>query len=369
MSKKVLFVCLHRPDRSPSQRFRFEQYIPYLQANGFECNFSYLLSTQDDKYYYQSGNYIHKARIVMQSILKRLKEVAIQKHDIVFVQRECFMLGTSFFEKAFGKRSKLIFDFDDAIWMHQTGDSKSANKALYFLKRPGKTREIIEASDMVFAGNGYLADYARQFNENVKLIPTTLDTEIFKKTSFSSKDENKICIGWSGSFSTITHFESALPALKKIKQKYGEKVYFKLIGDGSYQHKALDIQGLPWTRENEVLKLSEIDIGIMPLPNDEWTKGKCGFKGLLYMSLEIPAILSPVGVNTEIIKNGENGLLANTIDEWVEKLSFLIENPDARKAIGEEGRKTVVEKYSVEANKKLYVKYFNEVLGEEEVTA
>ena len=171
----------------------------------------------------------------------------------------------------------------------------------------------------------------------------------------------KVCIGWSGSFSTIIHFEFIIDALKKIKNKYADKVHFKVIGDGTFSNKQLSIQGIPWKKNSEIKDLSAIDIGLMPLPDDEGTKGKCGLKGLQYMALGIPTIMSQVGVNTKIIQDGENGYLANTIDDWVEKISSLVDSFETRKSMGLKGRETVESFYSVEANKNSYLKAFNEV--------
>jgi glycosyltransferase involved in cell wall biosynthesis len=355
--KKILFGVLHRPDRSPSQRFRFEQYLEYLKENGYDYEYSYLIRAEDDKIFYGKGNYLKKFLILWRSILKRWKEMRnAKKYDIVFVQRECFMLGTTFFEKGFAKRTKMVFDFDDSIWLQVISEG---NKALGFLKDASKTEKIIKAAHLVFAGNEYLANYARQFNKNVVIIPTTIDTEEYKRMQLP--ETTQVCIGWSGSFTTIEHFQYAIPALLKIKEKYGDKVCFKVIGDGTYRHEELGIQGLPWTKQDELKELSGIDIGIMPLPDDEWTNGKCGLKGLQYMALDIATIMSPVGVNTEIIQDGVNGFLAGPVDEWVDKISRLVEDAALRKSLGAAGRKTVVEQYSVSSQRERYLQYFNEL--------
>lgn len=355
--KKVLFVCLHRPDRSPSQRFRFEQYLDYLNDNGYKCEFSWLLSAKDDKYFYSEGKLFRKGLIVMQSIWKRLGEtLSASKYDIVFVQREAFMLGTSFFEKQFAKKSKMIFDYDDSIWVQNVS---AANKMFSFFKDAEKTKDIISNADLVFAGNNYLADYARQFNQNVVVVPTTIDTDIYKPANKIVKE--KICVGWSGSVTTVEHMETKIRALAAIKQKYGDKVYFKIIGDENYYSDVLKTKGLPWIKQTEVQDMAEFDIGIMPLPDTEWAKGKCGLKGLQYMALGIPTIMSPVGVNSEIIDDGENGFLADSDDEWIAKLSLLIDSFELRKKLGDAGCKTVEEKYSVHVNRDLYLRYFNQL--------
>lgn len=356
---KVLIVCLHAQDRVPGQRFRFEQYLGFLKENGVECVYSNLLEEKDYRYFYKKGNYFRKLGIVVKGFFKRQREMkTIKEYDIVFIQREAFMLGTCYFERKYAKHSKIIFDYDDAIWLDLVSGH---NKIFRFLKNPDKTKNIISLSKLVFAGNEYLAAYARQFNPNVVIVPTTIDTHIYQPAYTISKE--KICIGWSGSFSTIAHFETCLDALKVIKEKYGSQIYFKVIGDGKYRNEKLGIIGQDWKKESEVKDLQEIDIGIMPLPDDEWSKGKCGLKGLQYMALAIPTIMSPVGVNGTIIRDGENGFLASGTDEWVEKLSRLVDSESLRKEMGEKGRHTVDTAFSVEANKHLYLQYFKQVCG------
>jgi glycosyltransferase involved in cell wall biosynthesis len=294
-------------------------------------------------------------------ILIRIKDVLkARNYDIVFIQREAFYLGTTIFEYLLSKtKAKLIFDFDDSIWLSNVSD---ANQKLNWLKNPGKTSKIIEYSDLVFAGNKYLQNYALAYNKNVLIIPTTIDTYEYKKKSpFSCEDI--ICIGWSGSITTIQHFEHAIPFLRIINEKYKKRVKFKVIGDSSYKNEELGITGTKWDKKSEINELSAIDIGIMPLPDDEWAKGKCGLKGLQYMALEIPTIMSPVGVNSEIIIDGENGFLASTNEDWVQKISLLIENPELRQKLGTAGRQTVIEKYSVESQKDNYIRIFNELLN------
>jgi len=354
--KKVLFIVNNRKDRSPGQRFRFEQYLSYLEENGFQCDFSPLLNERDDKLFYSPGNYFHKVRILLKSYFIRYKNLReSSNYDIIFVFREALYTRSIFFEKKFAKRAKVIFDFDDSIWLQNVSD---ANKRFAFLKNAAKTKDIIELSHLIFAGNEYLADYAKKYNSNIAIIPTTIDTEEYVAKSVK-KDPNVVTIGWSGSVTTIQHFSFAIPALKIIKQKYGESVAFKVIGDGNYINTELNIQGLPWAKTTELDDLSSFDIGIMPLPDDEWAKGKCGLKGLQYMALEIPTIMSPVGVNSEIIQQGENGYLASHVDEWVQTLSLLIDSKNHREEVGRNGRKTVVDKYSVESNKEKYLNAFH----------
>jgi glycosyltransferase involved in cell wall biosynthesis len=357
---KILFIAAHRPNRSPSQRYRFEQYFSFLKANGYDCELSSIIEEIDDKYFYSPGHFLKKFIFTIKSAIKRLKDVKrANNFDIIFVQREAFMTGSTFFEKQFAKsKAKLVFDFDDSIWLM---DTSNANKKWEWMKSSKKTGEIISVSNLVFAGNKYLFDYAKKFNQNVKIIPTTIDTTIFQRKD-EYKNNEKICIGWSGSITTIKHFEEATTILKKVKNKYGDKVYFKVMGDDTYENKELNIKGLSWTSETEIDIISSFDIGIMPLPNDQWVKGKCGLKGLSYMALEVPTIMSAIGVNTEIITDGVNGFLATTEEDWINKISILIDSFELRIKIGLNGRKTVEEKYSLQSQKNNYLNSFNELL-------
>jgi glycosyltransferase involved in cell wall biosynthesis len=299
-------------------------------------------------------------KVFLKSRKKRKNDIKnIDQYDIVFIQREAFMTGSIKFETAFANsRAKVIFDFDDSIWL---SNASAANKRLRFMKDASKTSKIIALSDMVFAGNPYLKNYASSYSENIKIIPTTIDLKQY--TRMQHGPTGKVSIGWSGSVTTIQHFEFALPFLLKIKEKYKDRVEFRVIGDNKYTHEELEIEGIAWNFQDEIKELSRFDIGIMPLPNDEWASGKCGLKGLQYMALEIPTIMSPVGVNTEIIQNGENGFLATEIDEWVGHLSTLIESEELRKRIGENARQTVAENYSVASQRDNYLNYFKEILS------
>lgn len=360
---KILFIVDHRLNRSPSQRYRFEQYLDFFKVNGFDWELSEIITKKDDVVFYHPGNYLKKVFILLKSIFIRLNDFRRAKQfDVIFIQREALLLGSSFFEKQFYKRNKVIFDFDDSIWLL---DTSPENKKFEFLKNPDKTKTNIAHAHTVIAGNEYLANYARQFNKNVVIIPTTIDTDFhkpIKKDFDSAQSDRKVVIGWSGSISTIKHFENSISFLKTIIAKYPNKIEIHVIGQASYTNPEINVISKSWSAATEVEDLNCFDIGIMTLPDDEWAKGKCGLKGLSYMACGIPTIMSPVGVNKDIIQHGINGFLATTEQEWIDCLSKLIESVELRQQMGEAGRTTIVKNYSVNANKHHYLEVLNSLI-------
>jgi glycosyltransferase involved in cell wall biosynthesis len=343
---RFLFVAVHAPNRAPGQRFRFEQYLGSLRDRGVACDFSWALDGDDAKVLYSPGKVGRKSALVLRLLLKRwLETFSLAKYDLVLVQREALFIGGPLLEMAAKRRgAKLVFDFDDAIWL---ADTSSYNQRFRWLKGPGKIPRVLRAADLVLAGNAYLAEYARGFNQQVQIVPTTIDTESYRPREPSGG--GPVCIGWSGSFSTIRDFRLAAPVLKRVRARYGDRVRFKVIGDASFRDDELGVVGQPWKADTEVADLHEIDIGIMPLPDNEWSRGKCGLKGLQYMALGIPTLMSPVGVNAEILSHGKNGFLPRDEAGWEQALCSLIESPALRAQIGAAGRQRVVQDYSVQA--------------------
>ena len=353
--RRILFASVHPPGRAPSQRFRFEQYVDHLRDHGFDVTFAPVLRLAEYDVVYARGRAGRKSLIAARGLLTRFADLLrTPRYDIVFVQREAIQLGTAFFERAMARLgAKLVFDFDDAIWLPNVSE---ANQGLAWLKRPEKTDRIIASAALVLAGNDYLAGHARQLNDVVEVVPTTVDTDLFRPRPRPAEASGApLCIGWTGSMTTIPHFELAIPVLRELRDRFGERVRFKVIGDPGYRCEELGIQGERWNPATEVEDLAEIDIGIMPMPDDEWSKGKCGLKGLSYMALEIPTVMSPVGVATTIVDDGVNGFLAASRDEWVDKLGRLVESPELRAALGAAGRLTVVRAYSVASQRDRYV--------------
>ncbi len=341
----VLAIVPSLYDTSPGQRFRLEQWEPILRESGVDIMYSPFETDELKKVLHTSGNVVHKMKAVMRNMNRRRNELnALDDYDLVYVFREAALLGPAWFERKIARSGvPLIFDFDDAVFVAYRSPS---NGYLSYLKFPQKTGEICRLSAHVMAGNRYLADYAGKFNQNVTIVPTTIDTEKYHLTK-PDADKNKLTIGWSGSYSTVQHLDTIREVLRDLAKD--EEFTLRVIGTPNYELDGVNIEALPWRSDSEIKDLSKIDIGLMPLPNDQWSKGKCGLKALQYMALGIPTICSPVGVNSTIITDGENGFIAGSKEDWIAKLKMLLHSKELRQRVGIAGRKTVEDGYSAKS--------------------
>ncbi len=357
MTKRICILAPYPIGQAPSQRFRFEQYIPDLEKDGYSVEIYPFLSEKNWAHLYKNGSLLKKAWAMISSLLGRMRTlVKLRKADKILIHREASMIGPPVIEWVIAKllRKRYIFDFDDAIWLPNYSES---NAAFHRLKAYGKIKRIIKWSDKVFAGNDFLADYARQFTKNVHIIPTTIDLENVHNIQAAHTNDPPI-IGWTGSHTTLSYIEPLLPVLEKLQQEIPFR--FHIIANLPPNFGADYIDFIPWNKESEIQDLSRIDIGIMPLEDTIWARGKCGFKGLQYMALGIPAVMSPVGVNTKIVKDMKNGMLCSTDEEWYSALKTLLTDRERRIQLGQAGRETVLAKYSVQAYRSTYLKLINE---------
>jgi glycosyltransferase involved in cell wall biosynthesis len=340
---KVLALVPSIYDTSPGQRFRIEQWEPMLRDLGVEITYAPFETEELRDVLYQPGHMAKKVKTVLGNMSRRSKELSrVNEYDLVYVFREAAILGPPWFERKVANAGvPMIFDFDDAVFIAYRSPS---NGYLSYLKFPQKTAEICRLASHVMAGNQYLADYAGKYNSHVTIVPTTIDIEKYQIEDRPSSDV--ITIGWSGSYSTAQHLDTVREALIQLAKE--ERFRLRVIGAPDYKLDGVDVDAIKWKSDTEVEDLRKIDIGIMPLPDDAWSKGKCGLKALQYMALGVPTICSPVGVNSTIIQDGENGFIADSQSEWIEKLKRLIHSEDLRRKLGDAGRATVERKYSPE---------------------
>jgi glycosyltransferase involved in cell wall biosynthesis len=327
---------------SPGQRYRIEQWEPYLRSRGASITYAPFACEELHSLLYTSGNLKRKLQLVAQALRRRSALMkTVRDYDVVYIFREAALLGPPIFERRIHRlRVPIVFDFDDAIFVSYRSPS---NGYLSYLKFAGKTKEICRLATNVTVGNPYLAQYARQVNSRVTIIPSTIDTDEY--TVERTREPAAIpVIGWTGSYSTLQHLDTLRGALQRLAKT--DRFKLRVIGPSEYKLEGVDCETIRWRAETEVADLRPIDIGIMPLPDDAWSKGKCGMKALQFMAAGIPTVVSPVGFNTELIKNDENGLLAATEADWVEVLGRLLRSPELRLKLGDEGRATVESNYS-----------------------
>ena len=354
---KILFVVPYPKGTAASQRFRFEQYLDILNKAGWEYEYHSFLSPKAWKILYLPGNVAAKALEIFLGFCRRMLLLTrIKQFDYVFIHRETAPLGPPVFEwvaaKLFG--AKIIYDFDDAIWIPNVSES---NRVFGFLKRYKNTESLSRLAYKVSCGNAYLCEYAKKFNPNVVLNPTTIDTENLHKPNTGQIPNHKPIIGWTGTHSTIRYMNEILPILKELENTIDFE--FRVISDRKPDFELKSLKYLKWNESTEIADLSAIDFGIMPLVHDQWSEGKCGFKALQYMSLGKPALVSPVGVNTEIVDNGVDGFVCATPAEWLSAFNNLLTNPTLLNEMGSRTRRKVENRYSVKSNTANFLKLFS----------
>ena len=357
----ILILCPYPPGQAPSQRFRFEQYLDSLREVGIEFELRPFFDEPVWQHLYAKGKFLIKVYGLLRGLVKRLFTlIGVGKYDFVFIHREAAPIGPPFIEwvisKVFSK--KIIYDFDDAIWLPNTSDE---NKVISALKWHSKVKAICRWSHVISCGNTYLCDYASQYNPRVVLNPTTIDTNKLHNPGLhpSLHNSDGITLGWTGSHSTLKYLEGILPVVKMLEQEFPEQFKFVVVADKRQSFSLASLHFIPWNRETEIKDLVQFDIGLMPLTDDVWSQGKCGLKALQYMSLGIPTVASAVGVNRSILDHGVNGYLCSSEADWKTSLMNLIRDPSMRRKMGLAAREKVISNYSVDSNKEKFLSLFS----------
>ena len=311
--KKILFVSVD--ENSASTRYRALNYFSHLRQAGWE-----------PEHFAVGKNPLRRALL-----LRKTAEA-----DAVVVLRKTF---SGFYPKLLRRAAKvLIFDFDDAIFMRSNGESSTTR-----LKRFAR---LVGTCDQVWAGNGYLAESARRYNPNVAVLGTSINPREYEPAC--AKPANAIDLVWIGSSSTKKYLLQLIPALESLHGKVAN-LRLKIIADFTVSISNLQVMPVAWSREIEARELASSHIGIAPLPDDPWTRGKCGLKVLQYMAAGLPVVASPCGVQAEIVQQGVSGLLAQSLDEWNSALVFLATDLALRIKMGEAAIQRVTRSFSTDA--------------------
>jgi glycosyltransferase involved in cell wall biosynthesis len=358
---RILALVPYPYDRAPGQRFRIEQWAPFLEELGATVTFEAFRCKELHSLLCKPGNTRRKAYLAYKALMRRLMLLKqVRNFDLVYIYTEAALIGPALIETLISRKGvPVVFDFDDAIFLHFTYISP-VNRYLRLLKFPGKTGTICGLASHVIAGNSYLANYANRFNKNVTIVPSTVDINSYTIENSRPPSDPPV-IGWTGSFSTVQYLDNLKEVLQQLAQR--ERFKLRVVGVPDYRMEGVEVEALPWNSATEVADLRAIDIGIMPLTDDEWTRGKCGLKALQYMALGIPTVCSPVGVNPRIIRDHENGLLAGSDDQWIDHLTMLLRSPELRERMGKAGRATIESSYSMSIHAPTVHEIFKSVIG------
>jgi glycosyltransferase involved in cell wall biosynthesis len=313
---RIIFLT-HSSDQG--HRFRVEQYFPYLIAHQVEPKWQPL-----------SGSW--KERLILYRQLPFF--------DVVCIQRR--LLSPFEFYWIRKKSSKVLFDLDDAV-MYRSSSSPRPHS----LSRWLKFRWMVKGSDVVTVGNQFLKSQVLKVDPEKKIfvIPTSIDTNLYpRKKKISNHEE--IILGWIGTKGNLKYLKKLEPVFESIRQRF-PRVKLKIVSNDFYDSPYLPVVKKPWKLEDENEDLISFDIGLMPLDDDLWSKGKCGLKIIQYLSVGVPVVCTPVGINPDIVQDGENGFWATNHQEWVERLSNLIQNQELRYQMGLKGIETVEREYSL----------------------
>lgn len=336
---KVLGLALYGPVAA-SHRVRLSQYVSGLAKMNIELQIQSLL---DDTYVLSrfEGN-----KLPVVSILNSIKEriqilLKQQEFQVIIIHCELFTLLPSWLERLF-LNIPYIYDFDDAFFTrYRSGRFKWLKPVL-----GNKFDKLIARSSSVTAGNLFLVEYAKKFNEDTILLPSVVDTSIYKSIPYIKKN-NVFTVGWIGSPSTAPYLQLLIKPLNQLSKE--KPIRLVVIGGDAPKIDGVFVEQIAWNREREVNLINSFDVGVMPLADDEWSRGKCAYKLIQYMACGLPVVASRVGANVDVVIS-KCGFLVDSAAGWVESLRELRDNPSMRSDMGLEARLHIIKNYSLERN-------------------
>jgi glycosyltransferase involved in cell wall biosynthesis len=353
-NKKILVICPHPVGYVPGQRLKFEQYFELWRSNGFDVEVSPFMSEHMQRIVYLEGHLFEKITGTLGGFSRRVKDLfRIRKYDIIYLFLWATPFGPPVSEWIIRKLAhKIVYDIDDLVYKPQTSPH---NRFIKFLKSASKVNFLMRHADHVVVSTEKLMEYAKKFTQHISLIPATIDVN--KYTITNSNKTNNIVIGWSGSHTTSKYLHLLDHVLKQIADRHPIKIM--VMGDKNFAIKGVNIELIEWTADKEIEYLKQFDIGIYPIPDEEWVYGKSGGKLVQYMAAGVPIVASAIGPNFKAIKDGYNGFLVSSEEEWITKLELLIKDEKLRKQMGNNAKSYAIEFYSIEANVDKYLSIFN----------
>jgi glycosyltransferase involved in cell wall biosynthesis len=343
---RVLILAPNQLGTAPGQRLRVEQWAPYLQQQGWQVDFLTFSAPQLQSVMYQQGRYARKVAAVLLNLaryVRALRRLPIERYDVACIHREATMVGPPYVERNLVSRGlPLVYDFDDPIFL----PIQSQRSPLLTVGRwYSKVSEICRISAHIIVSNDYLRRYAVELNPNVSIIPIGMRiAELPARIDYQLQQPP--VVGWTGSFSTAPFISSIGPVLARVQRETGCTI--RLIGaPAEFQLPGVHVEVLPWSAEREMQAIAGFDIGINPLPIDDWTKGKGTGKTLQYLSQGIPAVATPTGGNLEILDDGVNGYLPQDHESWHVAITRLLADEALRRSLGRAGRARAEQSFDI----------------------
>ncbi len=343
---KILVLCPYPENVAPSQRFKFEQFYPHFAAAGYDVKVSSFINKSFWEIVYKPGHYFAKFLFTVTAYFRRFFDLfRIPYYDIVYVHLWVTPFGPPLFERLTRLLSKkIIYDIDDLVYLKNI--TNKANPFISGIKGVNKPPYLMKVADHVITSTPYLNNFVKQFNNNTSDISAAINTDAYiPKQDYGIKD--MLSIGWSGSHSTVRMLHSVDEVFQELARDYK----FKLIvmGDPEFSLPGVQYEAIPWKEDYEVDVIKKFDIGVYPLPDEEWVLGKTGLKALQYMAVGVPTVATAIGTNFRIIENGVNGFLVNSKEEWKRALIQLMEKENLRREMGIKAAAVVKKNFSIEA--------------------
>ena len=347
-SLRVVAFTPH-PIEGPASRFRLFQFIGPLQDRGIELDVRSFVDSPSFRGLYSASGSGAKIRALVNGIRSRLEDASnVRDGDVVIVHSELApTMGGIVLDRLRRRGARIVFNFDDSIFLERPGGSR----LIRMLARPdARTTDLCRSAAAVMAGNRYLASYAERARggpHQVHVMPTVLDSDHFFPNEELAR-EGPLTVGWVGTHSTLPYLTALFPALAAVQARKGYRLQV-ICNRAPEPFPGLKVDFIEWALADEVRYFQGLDVGLCPVPDNPWTRGKCGFKAIQYLACGVPTIASPVGVLAEIARDGETGLQAEDPTSWADALERLLDDPALRASMGEAGRRLVVQRYSIQA--------------------
>ena len=350
--RKILILCPFPQGVAAGQRLKYEQYFQDWRNKGFDITVSSFMDKPMWEIVYTPSHFPSKVTGVVRGHLRRIRDLfRVRHYDLVYVFMWVTPFGTSVFERLVRAQArKVIYDIEDNVLVKQ---ANAVNPIASLLGGRSKAPYLIRTSDHVISSSPSLNDKCLETNErrSCTYISSSVDCDRFIPVNRYLND-HKITIGWTGTFTSRPYLDLLRDVFQELKNRCDFRL--RVIGNFDYEMPGVDLEVIRWSEAREAEDLQGIDIGVYPLPQDEWVFGKSGLKAIQYMAFGLPTVATNAGTTPRIIQHMENGWLVNSSDEWINALEALIRDPGLRRRLGEAARRKVVENYSIDAIKSEY---------------